>query len=591
MTKSMGSNGLLMTENTENSTEIIAVASGKGGTGKTLISACLAYALIKSGHRVLVLDSDRGTDGLSLFMLGPDGRHQVDDFGPENTFSGFLEAQKESRPVDVTPRRINRTGKGDQEVYYNALISSKGMYASIPYKGSELADTYLNPQEYQAGLRKLYEQLRSSGKYDYVIVDTRGGFAFESADACALADSFVVVTEADYTSFYQDRNLVRRINDTASKFKKKSFLRGIIVNKATEGEEKSFRFDLTREFDNLSFEDTYVVPLDLEAMAAYRTQQIPYQHSPASHFCYASLRAFAGIMKTVTVAWNDNQIKMWNDLNSEISMAIEKRNKEWKMEERTSARQARFTKWVLIAMPVFILACMIGVTYTARNTAYNIARAEIEVSQEALGAENAMARKELMSVRLSFEQNSADVKAEMQSLVVRMKEQRKSHDDMIKNLLKQQEELTFALDTARSTPRRFEILFEAIMPMLIHGVANAGDTAARLAAVRALGAFGADAHVAASALVAALEDDDDELRRAAIDALGQIGEGAVPALIEALRHSNANVRRGAAQSLESIGPDAQEAMKALDESLRDEDVAVRDAAASALRAIGGKGSR
>ena len=39
------------------SPEIIAIASGKGGTGKTLLTACLAHALIRAGHRVLLVDT------------------------------------------------------------------------------------------------------------------------------------------------------------------------------------------------------------------------------------------------------------------------------------------------------------------------------------------------------------------------------------------------------------------------------------------------------------------------------------------------------------------------------------------------------
>ena len=94
---------------------------------------------------------------------------------------------------------------------------------------------------YQTVLDTLFENLRSSGEFDYVIVDTRGGFAFESADTCAFADSFLIVTEADYTSFYQDRNLVRRINDAAKHNERRPILRGIFVNKATEGDEPLFR--------------------------------------------------------------------------------------------------------------------------------------------------------------------------------------------------------------------------------------------------------------------------------------------------------------------------------------------------------------
>jgi MinD-like ATPase involved in chromosome partitioning or flagellar assembly len=53
--------------------EIIAITSGKGGSGKTIVTASLGFALTRVGHRVLMIDADTATDGLSLFLLGPQG--------------------------------------------------------------------------------------------------------------------------------------------------------------------------------------------------------------------------------------------------------------------------------------------------------------------------------------------------------------------------------------------------------------------------------------------------------------------------------------------------------------------------------------
>ena len=47
---------------------IIAVTSGKGGVGKTFISANLAAALTRRGHRVLVLDADLGLANLDVVL-------------------------------------------------------------------------------------------------------------------------------------------------------------------------------------------------------------------------------------------------------------------------------------------------------------------------------------------------------------------------------------------------------------------------------------------------------------------------------------------------------------------------------------------
>jgi flagellar biosynthesis protein FlhG len=47
---------------------ILAVTSGKGGVGKTFLSANLATALARQGERVLVLDADLGLANLDVVL-------------------------------------------------------------------------------------------------------------------------------------------------------------------------------------------------------------------------------------------------------------------------------------------------------------------------------------------------------------------------------------------------------------------------------------------------------------------------------------------------------------------------------------------
>ena len=47
---------------------ILAVTSGKGGVGKTFLSANLAAALTRRGERVLVLDADLGLANLDVVL-------------------------------------------------------------------------------------------------------------------------------------------------------------------------------------------------------------------------------------------------------------------------------------------------------------------------------------------------------------------------------------------------------------------------------------------------------------------------------------------------------------------------------------------
>ena len=45
---------------------MIAVASGKGGVGKTWLSICLAHALAKQGQKVLLFDGDLGLANVDI---------------------------------------------------------------------------------------------------------------------------------------------------------------------------------------------------------------------------------------------------------------------------------------------------------------------------------------------------------------------------------------------------------------------------------------------------------------------------------------------------------------------------------------------
>jgi HEAT repeat protein len=68
-------------------------------------------------------------------------------------------------------------------------------------------------------------------------------------------------------------------------------------------------------------------------------------------------------------------------------------------------------------------------------------------------------------------------------------------------------------------------------------------------------------------------------------ALANIGEAAVPGLIECLETPIPAVRTEAARALREIGPAAKAAVPALEKALNDENAEVRSAAAQALKDI------
>ena len=94
--------------------------------------------------------------------------------------------------------------------------------------------------------------------------------------------------------------------------------------------------------------------------------------------------------------------------------------------------------------------------------------------------------------------------------------------------------------------------------------------------------------LAVPGLIAALEDENSEVRERATDILGRIGvdnKEIIPILIAALENKNPFVRAGTATALGRIGVDAKAAVPALRKALKDEDSNVRWSANVALRNI------
>lgn len=107
----------------------------------------------------------------------------------------------------------------------------------------------------------------------------------------------------------------------------------------------------------------------------------------------------------------------------------------------------------------------------------------------------------------------------------------------------------------------------------------------RAAAAAVLGDMGNQALEAVPQLERALRDDDEWVRRNAVEALGNMGPAAaeaVPSLCDMLRDRCEAVRHNAALALAKIGPAAAAAEPALTEALADENLYVRENARIAL---------
>lgn len=145
---------------------ILAVTSGKGGVGKTFVSANLAAALTRRGERVLVLDADLGLANLDVVL----------NLFPKITLHDVF------------------TGKATLE---QAVLPAPGGF-SVLLAGSGLVEySRLTPEVSE----KLLDVIQTvAPRFDRIILDTGAGISDVVLYAVSLADEVLVVATPEPTS-------------------------------------------------------------------------------------------------------------------------------------------------------------------------------------------------------------------------------------------------------------------------------------------------------------------------------------------------------------------------------------------------------
>lgn len=153
--------------------KVIVVASGKGGTGKTMFSVNLGATLAKQGKDVILVDLDMGLRNLDLY------------FGLENN------VVYDVYDVLAGMCRIKQALIRDKR-FHNLYIM-----ASSPSRN----DGYLTPLH----MKVLCDKLKA--ECDYVIVDAPSGMEDGLTMAIAGADEAILVVTPDYSAIRDADNL------------------------------------------------------------------------------------------------------------------------------------------------------------------------------------------------------------------------------------------------------------------------------------------------------------------------------------------------------------------------------------------------
>lgn len=157
------------------SDKIICFASAKGGTGKTIVSASLASLLAALDKKVLLIDMDAATNGLSLFYLAELIKSKEAFIAKKIVVRGIFESRTNDLPIpfEISPK-ID---------LIPAVYEMK--QTDCIFKENDLREIIIDT------LQLYYE------KYDFIIFDTQSGTDIYAKIAIENSDKIVIVSEYD----------------------------------------------------------------------------------------------------------------------------------------------------------------------------------------------------------------------------------------------------------------------------------------------------------------------------------------------------------------------------------------------------------
>lgn len=158
-----------------NPVRVIAVASGKGGVGKTNVSVNLGVSLSKMGQRVLLMDADMGLANVDI-MLGLQTRYNL---------AHVLDGEKTLKEV---------------------IVEGPAGLKIIPAASGVRRMAQLTAME-NAGIINAFSEL--NGELDVLIIDTAAGIADSVVSFCRASQEVVVVVTDEPASITDAYALVK----------------------------------------------------------------------------------------------------------------------------------------------------------------------------------------------------------------------------------------------------------------------------------------------------------------------------------------------------------------------------------------------
>lgn len=159
-------------------TKVLTITSGKGGVGKSTITANIAFLLSQQGLKVAVLDADIGLANMQVLF----------DVRPQTTFFEYINGTKNLAEIII------------QTNYENIfLIAGKSGYQYTSNKNSFV-------------FSRVVKDLISLNKFDVLLVDTGAGLNDYVKEFLSISDNILAVTTTDPSALTDVYSLMKMLS-------------------------------------------------------------------------------------------------------------------------------------------------------------------------------------------------------------------------------------------------------------------------------------------------------------------------------------------------------------------------------------------
>jgi flagellar biosynthesis protein FlhG len=245
----------LMVRDSRKNARVLAVASGKGGVGKSNVAANLAICLAASGKEVLLIDADLGLANLDI-ILNVKARH---------TLAHVISGQRSLEEIVL---------KGPAGI--RLICGASGL--------TKMAD--LNEFQRQ---RLIQDMSQLERQVDVIVIDTGAGITRNVLSFCDASDQTLVVTTPEPTSITDAYAVIKCLSQNRGGVKV-----SLLVNMAQSRQDAKSVYQriagVAQKFLSVVVYDAGYILRDEHVVEAVKQREpvvLAYPRCPASHCFFA----------------------------------------------------------------------------------------------------------------------------------------------------------------------------------------------------------------------------------------------------------------------------------------------------------------